>query len=71
MQLGTTKELPIKQRILRQDSKLTILSCLEALVELITNSDDSYRRLGEENIKKSGKIDVLVKRKKRGMCTEI
>lgn len=71
MQLGVTKELPIKQRVVRQDSKSTIVSCLDALVELITNSDDSYRRLEEENTKKSGKIDVLIKRKKGGICTEL
>lgn len=71
MQLSIARELPIKQRVARQDSKLTIVSCLDALVELITNSDDSYRRSEEDDTKKSGIIDIILKRKKGGLCNEI
>src|ERR1035437_10109356 len=71
MQLGLAKELPIRQRVARQDSKSTIVSCLDALVELITNADDSYRRSEEQGNKKSGIINVSLKRRKGGLCSEI
>jgi len=45
MQWGKTQELPTDPRVLRRSSIQNIRSVLDALVELITNSDDSYRRL--------------------------
>jgi hypothetical protein len=52
MKLGPIDDLPIKHRVARQDSKSTIVNCLDAIVELVTNSDDSYRRLEDAGIKK-------------------
>jgi hypothetical protein len=37
-------------------------------VELITNCDDSYRRLEDEGIEASGKIEIVVTREKGGVC---
>ena len=34
-------------------------SVIRALIELITNSDDSYRRLEGENVPVSGRIEIL------------
>lgn len=39
---------------------------IRALVELITNSDDSYIRLKEENIAHESKIEVLYKKEGKG-----
>jgi hypothetical protein len=62
------KEIPISPRLIPQLSKVTVKSVIDALVELITNSDDSYRRLEEKGGKISGKIEVMVIYEKGGKC---
>jgi hypothetical protein len=49
----------------------TISNIFDALVELITNSDDSYRLLEYEGKKHTGKIDILIKKSKQGFCESI
>lgn len=62
------KEIPINPRIIPQLAKATVKNIIDAAVELITNSDDSYRRLEEQGIKTVGKIEVFVDREKGGRC---
>ena len=71
MKLGIIKDLPIKARVARQDSKSSIVGYLDAIVELVTNSDDSYRRLEQKGEKGSGIIEIDILRKKGGLCEEI
>ncbi len=68
MQAEDTKEVPINPRIIQQLAKATVKNIIDAIVELITNSDDSYRRLEEQGIKTGGKIEVFVDRDKDGRC---
>lgn len=65
------RELPISPAIVRQMSLGTIKNVLDAVVELVTNSDDSYRRLEEESIETEGRIEVYIKRLKGGKCKEL
>jgi hypothetical protein len=62
------KDLPINIRIVEQLSKATVKTVADGIVELVTNSDDSYRRLEEKNQPVSGAIDIHVSRKKGGVC---
>jgi len=61
-------ELPIDSGIVKQSALATIRNLVDAAVELITNCDDSYRRLEDKGIKASGRIEVDVARKKGGIC---
>jgi hypothetical protein len=65
------KDLPINTRIVEQLSKATIKTLVEGIVELVTNSDDSYRRIKEKNLHTRGKIDIFVDRKKGGICDRL
>jgi len=49
----------------------TIRSVVDAVVELVTNSDDSYRRLEEEDSETRGEIHLSVYRLKGGRCREL
>lgn len=71
MKLGTIKNLPIKARVVRQDSKSSIVGYLDAIVELVTNSDDSYKRLEQKGDRRSGIIEIYISRKKGGLCGEL
>lgn len=39
------KELPINSRIVEQLAKATVKNMVDGIVELVTNCDDSYKRL--------------------------
>jgi hypothetical protein len=52
------KDLPIDLRIVEILSKATIKNLIDGIVELVTNSDDSYRRLEEKGIYRDGKISI-------------
>lgn len=65
------KDLPIDPRIITFLSKSTVKSIIDGVVELVTNSDDSYRRLEEMGIKVSGIIEIEVWRKKGGICEQL
>lgn len=64
------RELPINPRIVEQMSKATIRNFIDAVVELATNCDDSYRRLEEQAITVLGQIEIFVSRQKGGICKE-
>jgi len=66
----TPKKVPIHSRVILEQAKTTIQDLIDAAVELITNSDDSYKQLEQEEIKHSGEIMVYVKRARKGMCKE-
>ena len=57
--------LPVDQRVIDIDSR-RFASIEKALVELITNSDDSYSRLEKKNISTSGNITVCYDRHQNG-----
>ncbi len=57
--------LPVDQRVIDIDSR-RFASIEKALVELITNSDDSYSRLEKKNISTSGNITVFYDRHQNG-----
>jgi len=63
-------ELPINPRIVEQMAKATIRNFIDAVVELVTNSDDSYRRLEQQAITEIGQIEIFVSRQKGGICKE-
>ncbi len=65
------KELPIDSRIVEQMSKATIKNLIDGIVELVTNSDDSYRRLEGKGQNVSGKIEIHVIRQKGGICKKL
>lgn len=65
------KDLPINPRIVEQLAKTTVKTSVDGIVELITNCDDSYRRLGEEEEVFSGEIEIYVDRKKGGICENL
>jgi len=68
---GEAKKLQIEPRIVKQMSLATIRTFPDAIVELVTNCDDSYRRLEEKNVVCSGEIKVFIKRLKGGRCEEL
>jgi len=66
------KEIPISKpsRIIKQQAEATIQHLIDAVVELVTNCDDSYKRLEDNGKRLSGKIDLYVSREKGGRCKE-
>jgi hypothetical protein len=71
VEFGDVKEIHINPRLVEQLSKATIKSIIEAIVELVTNCDDSYRRLEEQGVKRGGRIEISVSREKGGICKEL
>jgi len=65
------RDLPVNNRLIVQMSKSTVKNLVDGIVELITNSDDSYRRLEEIGEKVSGQIEIFVNRKKGGICEKL
>lgn len=65
------KEVPINPRIVEQLSKATVKTLVDGIVELVTNSDDSYRLLEEKGYEIGGEINVFVNRKKGGICEKL
>jgi len=65
------KELPIDIRIVEQLARATVKNLVDGIVELVTNSDDSYRRIEENGQEVSGRIEIYVDRKKGGICENL
>ena len=65
------KDLPIDPRIVLLMSKATVKNLIDGIVELVTNSDDSYKRLEKKGYNKPGIIEIYVKRQKGGICTQL
>lgn len=61
----TEREMEVDRRHLRMQSMQAIRSVVDALVELITNSDDAYRANGDD---KSGILVAVTRRRKAGSC---
>jgi len=58
-------DLDVDPRYLRQNMEKAMRGKIErALVELITNADDSYRELEEQGKDSSGKIVIEIEKKK-------
>lgn len=68
----TAKEIPISKpsRIIKQQAEATIQHLIDAVVELVTNCDDSYKRLEDNGNHLSGKIELYVSRERGGRCKE-
>jgi len=65
------QDLPIDARITIQMSYGTIRYLYDAIVELVTNSDDSYKRLERDGIADKGEIRIRVRRLKGGKCERL
>jgi len=65
------KDLPINLRIVEQLAKATVKNLVDGIVELVTNSDDSYRRIEEQGKKALGRMEICVDRKKGGICENL
>lgn len=65
------KDLPINPRIIEQMSKATIKNLIDGIVELVTNSDDSYKRIEQRGQTVEGKIEIYIDRKKGGICEKL
>jgi len=77
--VGEEKDVEVDRRHLKMQSAQAIRSVIEALVELITNSDDAYRGSGDEKgrivievTRRRGEIsgDLLIKDRAGGMTLE-
>ena len=68
----TAKEIPIAKpsRIIKQQAEATIKHLIDAIVELITNCNDSYCRLEDEGKHPTGKVEIYISREKGGKCKE-
>lgn len=65
------KALPIDDRIILQSAKATVTNLIDGIVELITNSDDSYGKLEQREEHVTGRIEIYVNRKKGGICEKL
>jgi len=65
------KDMPINQRIVEQLANATVRNLVDGIVELVTNSDDSYRRLEEKGEQVDGRIEIYVNREKGGICKKL
>ncbi len=65
------KELPINSRIVEQLAKATVKNIADGIVELVTNCDDSYKRLEGKGQVTSGEMEICVNRKKGGACENL
>ena len=63
MRAGDEGEIRIDARVPFQQARQSIKYLVDAAVELVTNGDDSYRRLGVEQ---GGRIDLSLQRLARG-----
>lgn len=63
---GQKGEVPVSPRVIHVQAWQTIQTLPDAIVELVTNADDSYRRLVEKRGSPSGEIKITVIRRKQG-----
>jgi hypothetical protein len=57
---GDSGPIPIDPRVPGVQARQTVKTILDAAVELVTNSDDSYRRLEKEGQKHESLIQIIV-----------
>jgi hypothetical protein len=65
------KDLPINPRLIKELANATIKNLIDGIVELITNADDSYKRMENNKEHTTGEIEVYVNRKKGGICEKL
>ncbi len=65
---GSVLPLPIDPQIVSQQAQSTIKSMVDAVVELLTNCDDSYRRMELARSVPEGDVSIQVIREKGGTC---
>jgi len=63
--------LQIDRRIIIEQAKATITNLIDGIVELVTNSDESYLNLEEQGIETEGIIEIYIKRRKGGFCEKL
>lgn len=72
IQYQQPQSLPINRgRMIKQLADSTIRNVVDAIVELVTNSDDNYISSEESGDNTTGKIDVHVVRYGGGRCTNL
>lgn len=67
MEFGAAFDLPISPKIVKP---ISVRSITDAIVELVTNSDDSYNR-PHESTNREGQIEIYVERIKGGKCKQL
>lgn len=70
-EVKVAKDLPIDSRIVEQLAKATVKNMVDGIVELITNCDDSYKRIELNGQRTCGEIKIYVNRKKGGICERL
>jgi hypothetical protein len=69
---GEERPIPVsQQRIMSQEAASTIKNIADAIIELVTNCDDSYKRLEDTGIKTDGSINISIKRLSGGRCSKL
>lgn len=68
---GPGRSMQIDPAIVQQMAQATVKTIVEAIVELVTNSDDSYGDLEDEGLRPSGRINIRVARAKGGQCKSL
>lgn len=64
--------IPVNQkRLIDQQASATIKTLIDAIVELVTNSDNSYRIIEQSSTPTIGMIDIFVRRLTGGRCDRI
>jgi len=67
MEFGSAFDLPISPKIVKP---ISVRSITDAIVELVTNSDDGYNR-PHESTNREGQIEIYVERIKGGKCKKL
>lgn len=67
------KQLPVNEgHLVVEQAKATVKSVLDAIVELVTNSDDSFSSLEQSGMMEGNRfITVQIERMKGGVCKEL
>jgi hypothetical protein len=70
---GDIRQIPHHPTLIRKQAEGTIKNILDAIVELVTNSDDSYNRLKglETRREKFGEIFIQIERAKGNICKSL
>lgn len=71
-QLSESGLLPVnRKRLIKQLADSTIVNVFDAVVELVTNCDDSYLKMEQESKAVTGRIDIYLTRGSHGQCKQL
>lgn len=71
-QSAESGQLPVNEgRLIKSLADSTVRGVMDAVVELVTNCDDSYVRQEQEGSNSSGRIDLYIDRGAGGHCKEL